>query len=301
MFRRVLVGVDGRPGGRDAIALARQLAAPDGVLTLAHIYGQDLLIGRGGSLTVIAERARAEVLLDGERDFASVDAQLVASCEHRVGRGLHLLAERLRADLLVVGSPSHGLLGRVLMGDDTRAALSGAPCAVAIASRGYRHQPHGLEALGVGYDGSPESDVALAAARDLAAQHDEAKIWALQVVSLEDVRDETPIPADWPEGTSRRIRHTIERLRELGEDVEGDAVYGGPREELVRFGESLDLLVVGSRGYGPLGRLFHGGVSDYLARHAPCPLLILPRGGASGGATDRARQIEEPVMTGAGH
>lgn len=300
MFGRVLVGVDGHSGGRDAIALARQLAAPGGVITLAHIYGEDLLIGRGGSLTVIAERAQAEALLERERDSASLDAQLAASFEHRVGRGLHQLAERLSADLLVVGSPSHGLLGRVFMGDDTRAALSGAPCAVAIASRGYRHLPHELETLGVGYDGSPESDVALAAARDLATQHG-GTIWALQVVSLEDVRDETPIPADWPDGTSRLIRHTIERLCELGDDVEGDAVYGGPREELVRFGENLDLLVVGSRGYGPLGRLFHGRVSDYLAHHAPCPLLILPRGTASAGGADRTSCTEEPVMTGARH
>jgi nucleotide-binding universal stress UspA family protein len=49
MFRRVLVGVDGHPNGRDAIALAKLLAAPDGVITLAHIYGQDLLIERGGA------------------------------------------------------------------------------------------------------------------------------------------------------------------------------------------------------------------------------------------------------------
>jgi nucleotide-binding universal stress UspA family protein len=300
MFRRVLVGVDGRPGGRDAIALARQLAAPDGVVTLAHVYGQDLLIGRGGSLTVITERASAEVLLEQERDCASIDAQLVASCAHRVGRGLHVLAEQLGADLLVLGSPGHGLLGRVLMGDDTSAALSGAPCAVAIAPRGYRHLRHEIEALGVGYDGSPESDVALAAARDLAAQHG-AKIWALQVVSVTDPGDETQIPADWPEGTSRLIRHTIAPLGDLGDDIEGDVVSGGPREELVRFGEALDLLLVGSRGYGPLGRLFHGGVSSYLARHAPCPLLVLPRGSTSAGATDRAGRTEELLMTGARH
>jgi nucleotide-binding universal stress UspA family protein len=300
MFRRVLVGVDGRSGGRDAIALAKRLAAPDGVITLAHIYGEDLLIGRGGALTVIAEQARAELLLEHERHSASLDAQLVASCEHRVGRGLHLLAERLRADLLVVGSPSHGLLGRVLIGDDTCAALSGAPCAVAIASRGYHHLPHELETLGVGYDGSPESDLALAAARDLAAQ-DQATIWALQVVSLADEHDDGSIPAGWPEGASWLIRHTIERLRELGDDVEGDAVCGRPREELVRFGENLDLLLVGSRGYGPLGRLFHGGVSGYLARHAPCPLLILPRGRASAAAGHRSRRTEEPVMTSARH
>ena len=53
--------------------------------------------------------------------------------------------------------------------------------------------------------------------------------------------------------------------------------YGGPREELVQAGKELDLLIVGSRGYGPIGRLFHGSVSRYLAGHATCPLLVLPR------------------------
>ena len=297
MFRSVLVGVDGHAGGRDAIALATQLAAPD-VITLAHIYGPDLAIGGAGSLAVIAGRADAEVLLERERESASLDAQLVVHPEHRVGRGLHVLAERLRADLLVVGSTTHGLIGRVLMADDTRAALSGAPCAIAVAPRGYRHLPQELETLGVGYDGSPESGLALAAARELAAQHG-ATIWALQVVSLQAVREETPIPADWPEGTSHRVRLATERLGDLGDDVEGDVVCGGPREELVRFGENLDLLVVGSRGYGPLGRLFHGSVSDYLARHSPCPLLILPRGSSSTGATDRARRTQARAMTGA--
>ena len=38
MFKNVLVGVDGRPNGRDAIALASQLADPDGKLTLAHVH-----------------------------------------------------------------------------------------------------------------------------------------------------------------------------------------------------------------------------------------------------------------------
>ena len=46
---------------------------------------------------------------------------------------------------------------------------------------------------------------------------------------------------------------------------------------LVRAGRELDLLIVGSRGYGPIGRLFPGSVSRYLVRHATCPLLVLPR------------------------
>ena len=37
MFRNVLIGIDGRQGGRDAIALARQLAAREATLTLGHV------------------------------------------------------------------------------------------------------------------------------------------------------------------------------------------------------------------------------------------------------------------------
>src|SRR5579859_3719858 len=38
MFKDVLIGVDGRQGGRDAVALARELATPEARFTLAHVY-----------------------------------------------------------------------------------------------------------------------------------------------------------------------------------------------------------------------------------------------------------------------
>jgi hypothetical protein len=52
---------------------------------------------------------------------------------------------------------------------------------------------------------------------------------------------------------------------------------GVPEKTSPRLSYEVDLLVVGSRGYGPAGRLFHGSVSNYLVRHAACPLLVLPR------------------------
>ena len=60
-------------------------------------------------------------------------------------------------------------------------------------------------------------------------------------------------------------------------DVEGRAVYGLAGEELAAFGDQVDILVVGSRGYGPVKRLVLGSTSDYLERHARCSLLVLPR------------------------
>ncbi len=296
MFNHVLVGVDGRSGGRDAVALAKRLAAPGATITLAHIYGTNFMIGRGSALEMPIERANFHDLLEHERERGMLDAELTVYGAHTAGRGLHQLAEERQADLLVVGSTRHAMLGRVLMGDDCRAALNGAPCAIAIAPRGYLQVAHALKRLGVGYDGSPESANALNVARQLAAQH-EARVTAMWVVSLHDVEEEKPIPADWPQERERLVEECSERLHHLG-DVEGVAVYGGPREELARLGKELDLLIVGSRGYGPRGHVFHGSVSNYLVSHVDCPLLVLPRSlleqGADEQREDRSRTAVAP-------
>ena len=55
-----------------------------------------------------------------------------------VGRALHELAEEIGADLIVLGSSRRGLLGRVLLGDDTRAALNGASASIAVAPTAYQ-------------------------------------------------------------------------------------------------------------------------------------------------------------------
>jgi nucleotide-binding universal stress UspA family protein len=66
------------------------------------------------------------------------------------------------------------------------------------------------------------------------------------------------------------------RMSELP-GVEGRAVYGLAGEELAAFGDEVDILVVGSRGYGPVRRLVLGSTANYLERHARCSLLVLPR------------------------
>ena len=52
---------------------------------------------------------------------------------------------------------------------------------------------------------------------------------------------------------------------------------GDPAEELATMAEHLNLLVVGSRAYGPAGRLLSGSTSTRLARSAACPLVVVPR------------------------
>ncbi len=275
MFKNVIVGVDGDEGGRDAIALARVLLADGGELTLGHVYHGDPHVWRGPSPAYeAAARDRARELLEQAREGAGIEAHLRARRSPSAGRGLHELAEEIGADLLVIGSSRRGLLGRVLVGDDTRASLNGAPCAVAIAPAGYSRATVAMREIGVAYNGTGESEHALSVARKVAAQHG-AKLSAFEAVSLPTYAF-TGGPAPIDGVLEDLVTDARERIAALG-GVEPHATYGTPAEELALYSASTDLLIVGSRDYGPIGRFVHGSTSQQLARSARCPLLVLTR------------------------
>jgi nucleotide-binding universal stress UspA family protein len=217
-------------------------------------------------------RAEARDMLERERAQARMVAEVSDIESPSVGRGLHQLAEQSAADLLVVGSCSRGMLGRVLSGDDTRAALNGASCAVAVAPHGYAESTASIKTVGVGYNGTPEAS---------------ATVRALTVVS--------PLPGglgyweafdpDWSMAIDAVGRTANERLRLL-DGVDGSVAVGVPSEALAAFGAEVGLLVVGSRSYGPIRRMMLGSTSLHLAHGTLCPLLVLPRPVAVGHVQD---------------
>lgn len=297
-FAKTIVGIDGSDGGRDAIKLAQQLSsATSGELVLANVFIESMLPARGSAgIFKGGIRRESQDLLETARNESGVDAELCSFPSSYVGRGLHELADRIGADLLVVGSARHGLLGRVLLGDALRAALNGAPCAVAVAPAGYAQRPALINEIGVGYDGSPESRHALDVARELAGAFG-ARVSAFQAVSLplEGFVDPRRFGHETLE---MRIEQARQEIAALG-DVEPHAAYGDPGEELALYGASVDLLIVGARGYGPVGRMVHGHTSMHLARAARCPLLVLPRAAAIT-ASSRASGDQESIGTSAG-
>jgi nucleotide-binding universal stress UspA family protein len=289
LFNDVIVGVDRPRAGRDGILLAERLMARGGTRTLACVLTSDPLFYRGASQAVAeAERAEAIDLLETARDLAGVQAHLRCEWWPSVGRGLHEIAEELGGDLVVVGSSSRGVLGRVLIGDDTHASLNGARCAVAIAPAGYGEASGPIREVGVGYDGSAESEAALELARAIAREQG-ARLSACQAVSIPTTAL-GPGPLPLGDTMARLVREAQERLDGL-EDVDARAAYGSPAGVLAVYSGSVDLLIVGSRGYGPVGRLVHGSTSSRLARSACCPLLVLPRSPVP--STSRTAQSDE--------
>ncbi len=275
MYKRVLVGVDFRQGGRDAIALARTLADPDASLTLVHVYPGRFMPSHAVTPGLVADdRARGERELERERAEAAIEAELLLTQGPTPGLALHEAAEERSADLIVLGSCHRGAFGRAMLGDDTRGSLNGAPCAVAVAPAGYAAQPKPLGTIGVAYDGSPESKLALDAARAL-AEPTRATVRALCIVTLEPYSYSALGPAVLT-NISEAVDEAEAAMKSL-EGVECHAEYGFPSADLADFAAHVDLLVVGSRGYGPWGRIVHGSTSNRLAHHTRGPLLIVPR------------------------
>jgi nucleotide-binding universal stress UspA family protein len=275
MFNKILVGVGEHDGGRDAIALARTLAEPHSTITLVHIHAGFPAIGRGTNRDFEAiERDRAYGLLEQARTDTGIEAALLTHGASSVGHGLHELVQSLAADLLVIGSNRRTITGRVLIGDDASVTLNHSPCAVAIAPAGYLEHARPLREIGVAYNGSAESDHAIAVARKLAAQHG-AKLSAFEAVSLPSYAF-VGVPAPTEDIVESLVEDAIARIEALG-GIEAHAVYGPARKELALYGASVDLLILGSRDYGPIGRLVHGSTTHELAHTAPCPVLALTR------------------------
>jgi nucleotide-binding universal stress UspA family protein len=282
VFNTIIVGVDAREGGRDALALADRLAQVfGGHLIAVHAYPYDYYISRGSSDFEAAIHKAAMETLESELQRAGVTALPIASAQDSPGHALHRAAEDNQADLIVVGSAHRGRIGRVLAGDVTAGTLHGAPCPVLVAPRGYAEHGGELKTIGVGFDGSPESRAALDLARTIA----EAAGARLRVIDVVVPTEPTgPFAgdrSDWTEHARIKREAAEERLEavlaELGDIAGGDIAFGDPARELSHEGHYLDLLITGSRGYGPVRRLMLGSTSSKLVHDAPCPVLVLAR------------------------
>jgi nucleotide-binding universal stress UspA family protein len=273
MYSEVLVGIKEPDAIRDAIALARTLSPHARRLTLANVYDK-FYVGQRGSAVgeSVAQHHVSLELLGRCRDELAPDAELASHAATSVGDGLRDVAGRLRADLIVVGSCHRSRIGRVANGNDTVSIAHHAPCAVAVAPRGYADSAAGVRTIGVAYDGSTQSKIALRQARRLAGALG-AQLKALDVKRI--TASEYGWVAPYFENEAIEIANERERLGDL-EGVELSVVVGDTAAELERFSEQVDVLVCGSRELGPVGRVMLGSTSDSLVRRARSALVVIP-------------------------
>ncbi len=309
-FARVLVGYVPSEQGADARALGVDLAAAcDADVLLVSVVTAVWIehIGQqtGPAMIHSGQRERAASALKEAADELAAIPEL-GRAERRLeassspARGLHDTAVSEQANLIVVGSTHHGPLGRVLLGSVGERLLAGAPCAVAVAPRGHAaRERRPIRLIAVAFDGSPEAQIALGTAHELATRTG-ATLRVVMVIEPPAAIPGhfIPLPGLEPLVTIERgeaLQHQ-EQAAETALDSTLNALDNESSIErqilvssdaagaiLERARADVDLLVLGSRAYGPIRRALTGSVSSAVVHHAPCPVLVMPRAGESAG------------------
>jgi len=250
----IVVGLGNTDRAADALVLAQLLAEP-----------------LGAPLVLVHNEPREGPVVDAHSDPTVRLAQADSPVD-----GLRQIAEQENAQLIVIGPSKPSGLGRLRPRSVGERLLSDARLPVAIAPRGYAEAEHSLSLVASAFDGSPESRGALEWAERLTTN----AAGRLRVISVHE-----PMPVTGLGFTAQSVEPGLRRdlkreqaaaIAVLDRSAEGVVRNGSPAGVLVEAAREADLLVMGSRGHGPLPAALLGGVAHYVIRRASCPVVIHP-------------------------
>jgi nucleotide-binding universal stress UspA family protein len=136
--------------------------------------------------------------------------------------------------------------------------------------------------IAVGVDGSDKSIPALSWAAQEAAAHGHVlrlvTAWSIPVTALSPGGLPAPFPVDELQGDARAAQDAVIAKADIpeGVQIEREIVEGGPGAALLKAGETVDLIVIGSRGHGGFTGMLLGSVGQQVTGHAKCPVVVVP-------------------------
>jgi nucleotide-binding universal stress UspA family protein len=280
VLEKIVVGYSDDEAGHDAVKLCGQIVAALGSeVTVVYPYSP-LLSSEPAQAAEEAIRAELRALMP--------DSEMLAHATYHWSssswpiHALHSMASYENAQLIVLGAAREGIAGHLHVGLMER-MVHGAPCAVLVAPAGYV-AGEGLRRVGVGFADSAEGKAALGLGHELAHVFDgELSVIAASGLS-QFVRSYAAQAAMVSELEAETYAATKASLQSAVAELAGDVpvhtqtVEGNAADVLVERSRELDLLVLGSRAYGPVRHALLGSVSAAVMREAHCPVLVMPRG-----------------------
>jgi nucleotide-binding universal stress UspA family protein len=254
VFTRVIAGVD---GSAEAVEAARQasILADGRDLTLLAAWNLEppAVVAPGGYVGYVEDEETARQHAGQAVETAAEAMDATEKVRRTILQGIPWQAildecTRRGSTLLAVGSHGQGRARGILTGSTATELMHKAPCSVLVAREAPESFP---ERIVVGVDGSSESAVAYATARELAERFG-AELWPVVALGGGDVDRE-------------RAAEIVGRHHEELPDE--------PVRALVVASADADLVVVGSRGLHGWRAL--GSVSERVGHEAHCSVLIV--------------------------
>ncbi|MGW4967565.1 universal stress protein [Nonomuraea sp. NPDC004186] len=267
----IVVGVDGSQASLVAVDWAAHEAAMRGV-TVHLVYvipALDLPLGAPSEEVRRCARKHALFVLEDARQHVRTgEAQTqILTGDPRLG----LIKASKGAELLVVGSHGTGGFWQQLAGSVALGTPGQATCPVVVA----RSLPeHPRNEVVVGVDGSSRSETAMEFAYAEASLRG-AELYAVHAWNPVSGRQATGLVGE-SDAHRQLLEAAIADFRDRGPTVKlvPRLVRGHPVDVLLRASAEAGLLVVGSRGHGPVSAFF-GSVSHALVQYAKGPLVVI--------------------------
>lgn len=206
--------------------------------------------------------------------------------------GLLELAEKHEANVIVLGSSSHGSFGHIALGSVTDRLVHSSPVSLALAPRGYRCRTDlRVARVTAAYGGSASADNLVVAAARFAARVGATlriasfAVWTRPAYTTRLGTDsEDDVLQEWTTTMARAAARAVESVEALKPGPPVETVVGRGESwaealDEIGWGEA-DVLVVGSSDLGPVAQVFLGSRATKILRHAPVPVLVVPRGRA---------------------
>jgi nucleotide-binding universal stress UspA family protein len=288
MADRVVIGYDGSEASEDAVAFGLTWCRSTGdVPIIATVYPEEHPLGAGRVDVewVSYVRQQAEAIQDKARATVGDSALYRNVASTSAAHGLADLAEDVEAVALIVGTSQETGLNRVLLGSSTERLLHGATAPVTIVPPGWRKSaPDRISSIGVAYLDTRDGREALRTAVRVGLQIP-ARLTLYSVFGQPSERYSFLVGRTEEQAFWDRARESFGKALDFAAagvppELEPRTVLrqGPVVESLAALGpDDVDLLVCGSRGYGPARRVLLGGVSSRLIRRARLPVVVVPR------------------------
>jgi nucleotide-binding universal stress UspA family protein len=283
--RALIIGYTHSDAGDDAVALGRLMAELIGATPIiaAALPWSSNLMSRADLEIALHRHTRDDFARIAE-ELAGMDPRFEAIASRSPAAALQELARTVGAEMLVIGSGHRGPVSRTFAGSTGHSLLHGAPCPVVVAPRGYAKSSPRIGRVGVAFDGSAPSWSALETGIGLAERlHGELEVLVARESPTYGYA--TALGVLSGEGLHTAEESRAKRLVELAQgpippDLSHSTreLHGDAGHVLSEASEDVDLLVCGSRGYGPILQTALGSTTRYLIDHARCPVVVLPRG-----------------------
>ncbi len=279
---KIIIGVDGSKYGRWAAGWAARLPVATPVRVTA-VHAVDL--------TYLKAPFMSQPVVIGNEPFLRAEVRRIEDLSRRVVRETRAMLSSLRltgkvvcqkgaaattmlrhakrGDVIAVGSRGLDALDRFLLGSVSTQVVLHAPCSVLIV----KEAPRPVHRILVAVDGSTASEKAIRfVEQDLLPQ------WQLRDTEIILVHAMPLLKyPEVKEAGKRLFKRYADKLVKAGFTVTEAPRLGRPADEIITVAKQkqADLIVMGAKGLGAVGRFILGSVSTKVAQHSSCSVLVV--------------------------